>query len=126
MRKYLRWCSLPIVAGVAFVLASCGDENVPTAIQEATTPTVTETETPAETIPLAEVVTLATPAYNCMGDIAATPLPNDPKKTYVQGMGVNQPYDLNCTANDVVIALADVKSCVGCSGGTGTPTDPYT
>ncbi|MDT8437263.1 MAG: hypothetical protein RRA92_10985, partial [Gemmatimonadota bacterium] len=114
MRKYLRWCSLPAIAAIGFVLASCGEES-PTAIQEANTPTVTETaSTPSFVLVNGQDLT-------CMGDEAADTLSDG--TTFVQGMGANEPYDLNCTANDVVIALAFVDNCVGCTGRIENP-DP--
>ena len=108
--------------GVGFVAVSC-DEEAPTSVQEVTTPTTTA-ETAAEIAaldaPLASVVSNAA-VLDCMGDLSATAKKDG--TPHVQGMKVGQPYGLNCTANDVVIALADIVSCVGC---TNAPGDPFT
>jgi hypothetical protein len=119
MRRRAGWLGLLCAVGVGFVAVAC-DEEVPTALDEETTQTVKETATdPAVTTeqstPLFDTQISAEPAYNCMGDESVG---------FVNG--VSGPLDLNCTANDVVIALADIDSCTGCTGGDGSPGNPYT
>jgi len=79
--------------GVGFVVVSCGEE-VPTALDEDSTPTVTESAADAAETPL--FVVEAEAVGTCMGDESVGFVP-----------GMSNPEQLNCTAEDVIIANAD-------------------
>ena len=93
MRKALKWVSACMALSIAVFVASCDDSPTGAPDQAAVTP-----EAPAT--PSFDVV-IGLDTLSCMGDEAADTTGNG-GNTYVQGMGVNDPYDLNCTSNDVI------------------------
>ena len=118
MKRGYSWIGVCTALAFAVFVTSCDDS--PMSTPEQTTTVAPETAAPETAAPSFDVGAFG-PAYNCMGDRAATEQPNDPGKPFVQGMKIGDPTGLNCTANDVVIALADVISCSGCTNDPGAP-----
>ncbi|MGW8283192.1 MAG: hypothetical protein ACWGON_07825 [Gemmatimonadota bacterium] len=119
MRRRIRWLGLLCAVGIGFSVAACDEEEVPTEVEKISDQAAESTTNPVDAVlpvkTLFDVSAQVVPANNCMGDEAVG---------FVQGM--SSPDDLNCTSNDVVIALADIDSCIGCTGGDGSPGNPWT
>jgi len=120
MKKHLRWLGACTALLLAVFVMSCDDG--PTTVPDgAETPA--PTAAPDAAAPMFDLETAA--VLNCMGDEGFATVPgSSPAKPFVQGM--QSATDLNCTSNDVSIALADIDNCVGCTGGDGSPGNPYT
>ncbi|MBT8462561.1 MAG: hypothetical protein KJO44_08545, partial [Gemmatimonadetes bacterium] len=96
MKRRFKWLGACTALLLAMFVVSCDDG--PTEVLDQMTPvTAPEAAAPEAAAPSFNVAALQTPAYNCMGDRAATEQPNDPGKPFVQGMKIGDPTGLNCT-----------------------------
>jgi hypothetical protein len=97
MKRSAKWLGLLCAVGVGFTVAAC-EEEVPTGLQEVTTPTTAETAAAEPTAPLAVVIQ----GTNVWGDCLNEDI-NDPP----DGTRFN---NATCTANDVEIKVLEALS----------------
>jgi len=96
--KTRRWLGLLCAVGVSFVAVSCGEE-VPTAVQEVTSPTTAETPAAELTAPAANIVIQGTDVW---GDCLNEDIDDPPGGTLFN--------NATCTANDVEIKVLEALS----------------